>query len=169
MAIISPEPDEGFSRLMAIGGGLFREGFMLAATTISIELIAEAETQRLDGTLHCNVQHRELLKQAVKDVVSLSIERIRQGETNIKSPMFLSMVLAQAAAIEEGTSCEFKIAQGARDSLEFCHDLLQTLIGTGPMPTPNEMDPTSISPDDWQEGYGFDLDLDFFFPDAIFS
>jgi len=169
MAIISPEPDEGFSHLMAIGGGLFREGIMLAATAISLELIAQVEAQRLDGTLHCNSQYRELLKQAVKDMISLSLERIRQGETNIKSPMFLSMVLAQAEAIEAGTSCEFKIAQSARDSLEFCHDLLRTRVGTVPLPCPNDTGSISTSLGSGQAGYGLDLDLDFFFPDASLS
>ncbi|KAF2808194.1 FAD/NAD(P)-binding domain-containing protein [Mytilinidion resinicola] len=114
MAIISPEPDEGFSHLMAVDGGLFREGIRLAATIINLELIAQVEAQRLDGTLHHNSQYREILKQAVKDMISLSL-----------SHMFLTMILAQAEAIEAGTSHEFQIAQGAINSLELCYGLLQ--------------------------------------------
>ncbi|CAG8904591.1 unnamed protein product [Penicillium egyptiacum] len=50
MAIISPEPDEGFSKLMANGGGVFREGTWCAMTVIAIELLAQLEAQRIDGT-----------------------------------------------------------------------------------------------------------------------
>ena len=169
MAIVSPEPDEAFSRLMAIGGGLFREGLRLAATVICLELIAQIEAQRLDGTLHRNSQHRDLLKQTVKDMISSSAERIRQGETNIKSHLFLSMILAQAESMEAGTPCEFKFARSARDSLEFCRDLLQTQVGSVISPCPHDTAITSTSWSDGQEDYELDLGLDFYFPDASFS
>ncbi|KAI0828428.1 hypothetical protein F5Y06DRAFT_290971 [Hypoxylon sp. FL0890] len=171
MSIIRPEPDEGFSRLMAVSGGMFREGMRYALTVISRELIAQAEAQRSDGTLHRNTQYIQLLKQAVNDMLSLSIERIRKGETNVKGPMFLSMIMAQAEAIEAGTECEFKVAQAAKDSLELCYDILRTRIGTisSPCPTNTGLTPTSL--DGSQGGYGLDLDLDwnFFFPGASFS
>ena len=98
-AIISPEPDQSFSSLMAIGGGLFREGIRCAVTVIGIELLSQVEAQRLDGTLHRNNKYIELLKQLLKERIALSTERIRQGETNIKTHMFLSMILAQAEAM----------------------------------------------------------------------
>ncbi|EEU36577.1 uncharacterized protein NECHADRAFT_14180, partial [Fusarium vanettenii 77-13-4] len=39
MAIISPQPDDSFGRLMSINSGLFREGLRYAFTTITFELI----------------------------------------------------------------------------------------------------------------------------------
>jgi len=170
MAIISPEPDEAFSRLMAIGGGMFREGIRYATAVISLELIAQVEAQRLDGTLYYSSQYRELLKQAMRDMVTLSTERIRQGETNIKSHMFLSMIIAQVEATEEGTSCELKMAQSAKDSLEFCRDLLRTRAGTVSLLSPHYTRRSPASLDGGQEDYGLDLDLDFdfFLPDATF-
>ncbi|KAF1811822.1 hypothetical protein P152DRAFT_507982 [Eremomyces bilateralis CBS 781.70] len=169
MAIISPGPDEGFSRLMAISGGLFREGFRSAMTAITLELLVQVEAQRLDGTLLRNLQYRGLLKQAVKDIIELSAERIRQGETNFKSHMFLNMILSQVEAIETGTSCEIKISQSARDSLEFCHDLLRTRADTVPLPYPSDIGLTSTRPNGEQDDYGFDFNLDFFPPDGGFS
>ena len=169
MAIISPEPDEGFSRLIAFGGGMIREGFRYAAAVISLELIAQIEAERCDGTLRHKTQYRELLKQALKDMISLSLERIRQGETNVKGHMFLSMVLAQVEAIEAGTSCEHKMAQSARDSLELCLDLLRARISNVSLPVPNGADPISTSLGNGQEDYGLDLDFDFFLPDVSFS
>lgn len=161
MAITSPEPDEGFSRLMSLGGGIFREGFRLAGTAISLELIAQAESQRLDGTLHHNSQYRGLLKKSLKDMISLSLERIQQGETNIKSHVFLYMILAQVEAIEAGTSPELKIAQSARDSLQICRGILKT----------NSSGSIYANISGAQEDYGLDLDMDtdFFFPDSSFS
>ncbi|RYO93406.1 hypothetical protein DL766_000796 [Monosporascus sp. MC13-8B] len=109
LALLSPEPDEGFSRLMA-GGGWFREGIRYASSVISLELIAQAEAQRLDGTLNRNSQYRDLLKQTLRDMLSLSAERIRRSETNVKAHMFISMVMAQTEAIEADTPCELKVA-----------------------------------------------------------
>ncbi|KAI2468611.1 hypothetical protein F4781DRAFT_422513 [Annulohypoxylon bovei var. microspora] len=164
MSIMSPEPDEGFSRLMAIGGGMFREGIRYSLTVITRELIAQVETQRVDGTLHRNPQYIQLLKQAVKDMVTLSVERIRQGETNVKGPMFLSMIMAQVEAIEEGVSYDLKVAQSAKDSLELCYDILRTRAGTVSSPCPNTgLTPTSLGSGQGDYGLDLDLDLDFFF------
>lgn len=169
MAIISPEPDDGFSRLMAIGGGMFREGIRYAITAISMELLAEVDAQLSERTLHRNHQYRDFLKQAVRDMITLSIERIRQGETNVKSHMFLSMVLVLAEAKEMGFAYEQKIAQAAVDSLEFCHGLLRDQLGTANLPTPTNTGLTPASLDGAQEVFGFDFDIDFFLSDTGFS
>ncbi|KAK5196206.1 hypothetical protein LTR99_004995 [Exophiala xenobiotica] len=196
LALISPEPDAGFSHLMTIGGGLFREGLWYAQTAITLELLAEIEAQRLDGTLLRKISspYRELLKQATRDIIALSVERIRRGETNIKSHMFLNMVLAQAEAIEAGVSYRLNMARAAVDSLEFCYALLETRVGqynttgtgsgsTG-FPSPNDnynanatgqgrlaSTSTSLGGFGYQDDYGldFDLDLEFFLPDAGFT
>jgi hypothetical protein len=196
LALISPEPDAGFSHLMTVGGGLFREGLWYAQTAITLELLAEIEAQRLDGTLLRKISspYRELLKQATRDIIALSVERIRRGETNIKSHMFLNMVLAQAEAIEAGVSYRLNMARAAVDSLEFCYALLETRVGqynttgtgsgsTG-FPSPNDnynanatgqgrlaSTSTSLGGFGYQDDYGldFDLDLEFFLPDAGFT
>lgn len=169
MTIVSPEPDEGFSHLMAIGGGMFREGIRCAVTVISLELISQTEAQRLDGTLHRNAHYREFLKRALKERISHSLERIRQGETNIKIHMFLSMILAQVEAIEEGTSCDLKIARSARDSLELCYDMLKARADAL---SPLNFSDTALTPlnfDGGLEGYGLNFDLDFFLRDEGFT
>ncbi|KAK6395029.1 hypothetical protein LTR65_001218 [Meristemomyces frigidus] len=171
MAIISPEPDEGFSHLMAMSGSLLREGIRMATAAISLEYLAEVEAQRVDGVLHRQSQYRELLKQAMRDLISLSTTRIRQGETNVKSHMFLSMVMAQVEAAEAGTSCDYMIARSAVDSLEFCHDLLRTRADSVSLPSFDGIHNTTTHFDAGQGGYGLDLDLDmdFFLSDAGFA
>ncbi|KAK7717699.1 hypothetical protein SLS64_003194 [Diaporthe eres] len=124
LAIASPEPDAGYKRLMAVGGGMFREGQRCALTAVGLELIAHAEAQRLDGTLGRAGAYRDMLKGAVRDLLSLSEERVRLGETNVKSHMFLSMILAQVGALEAGLSVELEVARATRDSLEFCYGIL---------------------------------------------
>lgn len=168
LAIVSPEPDEGYSHLELIGGGMFREGIRCTVTIISLELIVQTEAQRLDGTLHRNSQYREVLKQALRDRIALSLERIRQGETNIKTHMFLSMILAQVQAMEEGSSCDLKIARSARDSLELCYGLLQERADSLSFPVTNDL---GLTPPNFDGGLGFDMnfDLDFFLRDEGFS
>ncbi|KAJ5887345.1 hypothetical protein N7504_011392 [Penicillium tannophilum] len=143
MAIVSPEPDEGFSRIMATGGGLFREGFWYATSIIGREILSEVSVQHREGTLHRKAQHREFLKQAVRDMISLAVARMHQGDTNVKIHMFLSMILAQTEATEKGVPCELTIAQGARDSLQLCYHLLQTQAGTEPVPYNDDAGVTS--------------------------
>ncbi|KKY37383.1 putative c6 zinc finger domain protein [Diaporthe ampelina] len=124
LAIISPEPDARFARLMAMGGGMFREGQRCALTAVGLELIARTEAQRLDGTLGRTRAYRDMLKGAMRDLLSLSEERIRLGETNVKSHMFLSMVLAQGEAVEAALPVELEVARSARDSLQLCYGIL---------------------------------------------
>lgn len=94
------------------------------------------------------------------------ILRIRQGETNVKSHMFLSMILAQIDAMESGASIEYSNALSARDSFVFCHDLLHKRAAT--MSGLDDMDFSSASPFG-EQVYGMDFDLDFFLPSARFS
>ncbi|KAI0157936.1 hypothetical protein GGR52DRAFT_181509 [Hypoxylon sp. FL1284] len=169
LVIVSPEPDEAFSRLERIGGGMFREGIRCAVTIISLELIAQTEAQRLDGTLHRNTQHREILKQALKARIELSLARIRQGETNIKTHMFLSMILAQAKAIEQNGRCDLEIARSARDSLEFCYGLLQEQVASISWQRPNDLGLTPQSLDIGQGEFEMDFDIDFFMRDGEFN
>jgi hypothetical protein len=168
LAIISPEPDPGFARVLATGGGAFREGVRCATSAISLELLAHVETQRLNGTLHRTRQYRDFLKQAVRDLISLSEERIRQGETNVKNHMFLSMILAQAEAVEAGIQVELQVARAARDSLELCDVLLKAIEGTRAMSSPENAGLTT-SAMEGVEGLGFECFGHDFGWESIFS
>ncbi|KAJ4854748.1 fungal specific transcription factor domain-containing protein [Trichoderma breve] len=164
----SPEPDEGFFNLMAIGGGLFKEGIRYATSIISLELLAQVETQYLDGALHRNSHYINPLKKAIAEMTSQSIERIRQGETNVKSHMFLCMITAQAEATEEGVSGEGRVAKGARDSISLCLELLQDRLGTTSLSIPTP-DVESIIGERDDYTYGLDFDMDFFLAETGFS
>lgn len=171
MALLTPEIDESFSRLMAVGGGSFREGMRYASSVICLELLAQTEAQRLEGTLQRDPLSREPLKKIMMDLLRLSEERIRQGETNIKSHMTLNMIMAQVEAMEANVPCELRMVQSAVKSLQFCYELLRKRTDGGSMASFGNSRLASMTPDFRLEGYGldFDFDLDMFLPDAVFS
>ncbi|KAL2410410.1 Transcription factor asR3 [Exophiala dermatitidis] len=179
LAIMSPEePDPGFKRLMTSAGGLFREGFRVAMMGPCLELLVHVQAQASDGTLHRTTQYRDLLKQVVRDMISLAEQRIRHGETNVKSHMFLSMVLAQVQAIEDDLPVDLQLAKSARDSLEYCYGILRLRaekMSLAPTPTTTS-DATAAaglagSGVDMSNGYGYGLDFDWesFLPDQGFA
>lgn len=172
LGIIYPEPDDAYSRLMTSGGGTFREGIWYSASIISLELLVHIEAQKLDGMLHRDSRYRDTLKQAIKDIMAICVERIKLGETNIKTHMFLNVVLGQVEAIEAGTPCELKMAICGKESLAFCRDLVQEQVSG--LSTPFNNDTGSVRSADLDFGFnsgsfGLDFDLDFFLPDADFS
>ena len=134
IAIVSPEPDESFSRLMVIGGGFFKDAIRFASVAMSVELLAQTEIQLLALTLHRNLEYRAVLQRALNNLTLLSAERIKHGEYNVWNHTFLSMVMAETESIEAGTSYGFKVAQSARDSLQTCHDLLQAQMSSASLP-----------------------------------
>lgn len=170
MAIVSPEPDDRFSHLMKVAGGLFKEGIRYATSMIGLEFIAQTEARRLDGTLHCNTRHRDALKQAMEDTIEIYAERLRRGETNIKGHLFLSMMMAQAEAIEAGTQRDLKMAQSAKESLEFSLAILKAQADNVSSPSPyiDDQGLGSYGFEDVERGFGLDWDLEFF-PDTDFS
>lgn len=178
LAIISPEPDARFRRLMALGGGMFREGQRCVLTAVGLELIAHAEAQRLDGTLGRVSAYRDMLKGAVRDLLALAEERIRLGETNVKSHMFLKMILAQVEAVEAGVPVELEVARGVRDSMELCYGILSLRASSAPEPlaAPGDAGLAAVGIGGYQDhenfnmyGVGVDFDWDSIMSDVGFS
>jgi hypothetical protein len=167
LSLIFPLPDTYFSRLMLIGGGLFREGIRCATGVIAQELLAEVEMQCLNGTAQRRSPYTDMLKGVVRDIIALSVERIKQGETNIKSHTFLSMVLAQVEAMAEGASYEIAMVKSAKCSLEMCFGMLQTLAGPvdGPLYEGTPIATAELGEQDFF-GYGWDSDFDLFLDGA---
>ncbi|EGX88623.1 C6 zinc finger domain protein [Cordyceps militaris CM01] len=138
LALINPEPDARFARLLDSAGGLFREGLRSANTAISLDLIVQTKTQQADGTLHRTRTVRDALKRSVVDMLERCEKRISNGETNVKSYVFLAMVLAMTEAMENGEPCEMKIAQSARDALAHCYGVLESSLGSFVTNTPTD-------------------------------
>jgi hypothetical protein len=167
--ILSPEPDEYFAYLMSTGGGLFREVIREAGSIISLEILAQTNAQRLDGTLHSASNYREGLKDNLKEMIQLSLRRIQEGETNIKSHTFLSMILAQVEAIESDTSCELSIARSAQVSLELCLSILQSQLDQTFFISVCDEGSRLPGSYDEQDIFGLDLDMDYFPSEMAFE
>jgi hypothetical protein len=165
MLLMAPEADERFSKLMAAGGGMFREGINHALYIIGLELLLQVEAKRLEGTLHRNNRHIDTLKRAMGDLISLFTERIRQGDTNVKGHMFLTMTLAYIEAKETGNHLELSVASSGRDSLLICHGLLCEQASLLQSSSPSEAGFVSTSD---QDNQAFDFNLDIFLSDVDF-
>ena len=152
---------------MVISGGIFKSGIRYTGVALGVELIAQTQAQRADLTLHRTAEYRNVLKRAVQRLLSLSEERIRHGESNVKNHTFLSMVLAEVESVEQGTSTEPAIAQSARDSLQFCHGLLLARQGSVFVTGLEDVDSINLESDVGELALEFDLDS--FLQDSIFS
>ncbi|KAF2993569.1 hypothetical protein E8E14_001445 [Neopestalotiopsis sp. 37M] len=168
MAVLYPGPDEKFNRLFTLGGGMFREGFRCAGSIISYELLAQTEIACRDGPLHRNLHNTDFLRKALEDMMETSAEKIREGETNIKSPMFLGQILAQVDAMNLGIDASLPIVKSGRDHLRVCIGLLQERMDAISVIHPENIvfTPTEIGD---QDSLGLDFDLDFFLGDADYQ
>ncbi|ETN45873.1 uncharacterized protein HMPREF1541_00054 [Cyphellophora europaea CBS 101466] len=165
IAIIAPPSDEEYSRLLQVGGGLFREGLRYASITIGLEVLSQAESARENSPSQPD-SHRGWAKAMLKRMIDQSLERICSGETNVKNHMFLSMVLAQAGALEAGEPSRLKLAQAAHDSLEYCNRLLQSRVAALPLIECLGMGAATSTSDELGD-FGLDLDFDYFMLNGI--
>ncbi|KXJ86987.1 hypothetical protein Micbo1qcDRAFT_108000, partial [Microdochium bolleyi] len=138
-----------YSYLLATAGGMFREAVRSGLCVVCAELLASVQAAVRDGgggvTMNRSMQrHVVLLKSAATKALEMSLDRIRlAGETNIKGYMFIRLVLAQIAALENGATSttasspetqpgatlddetlEYRLAREGRDSLVLCRDLV---------------------------------------------
>lgn len=164
MAIVSPEPSEAYTRLMTLGGNFLREGLRCAITSINLELVIHADSDRLDGTLHRPSPVTEVYKKAVKDMMALSEEQIKKHETNVKLHSLLASILAMVDEGASEISMNKRVAQAAIDSLEHCLGLLQSVVDS--IPTPASTDIDSVSSVDLRLGdWDLDWNMDILMPD----
>ncbi|KAL6713864.1 hypothetical protein ACLMJK_008358 [Lecanora helva] len=136
LIISSPHPDPDFTRLLAIGGGMFREVMTHCALSLCLELITQVQEDEANITLQRNKLQREPLQQAIRRIIDLSKDRLRLGETNVKGLLFQSMAMGQIEAMEMGKSPDEAILKAAKQSIATGYDILKTRL---PMDTADEL------------------------------
>ncbi|KAJ5757469.1 uncharacterized protein N7511_006163 [Penicillium nucicola] len=95
---------EPFDRLLAISTALFQHVMHHATIILCLELIGQIKEDRFDGRLFLIRQEdRQRLLLNIKKILDITAERLRNGETNVKSHVFLHMAIAQVEAMERGT------------------------------------------------------------------
>lgn len=117
--------DDLYSRILCIGGGLFRDLITRGALLIFLELSPDLSE---DTSIFAKQRHRtrqEPLLNDARRVVQYSKDRMSHGDTNVKTYVCLSMMLAQAEARLDGLPLKEAVENATRDSLNICRDILQ--------------------------------------------
>ncbi|KAI0143836.1 hypothetical protein GGR57DRAFT_341469 [Xylariaceae sp. FL1272] len=124
MTLLRPPPNELFSYIMLRGGGFFRGCFNHVSLALASELLIEMQEEGPD-TFTGTTSYKKMLVEAVKEVRERWVERLKLGERNVMLHMKLSIVLTQAEDNTEGISLQQRMAQSAKNSLEFCYSLMK--------------------------------------------
>lgn len=140
MLLTTPEQNDMFDRFTARAGGPFKHTMRYASVAISLELLSQTRRHQANGAIHRLAASRSSLKETMYKLLCLTTERIKHGESNVKNHVFLSMVLAEVDAIERGMPIKNEIACKSLESLEFCHNLLQTQAGRSTIPDFTQLD-----------------------------
>ncbi|KAK2599031.1 hypothetical protein QQS21_005497 [Conoideocrella luteorostrata] len=161
--------DRDFHRFIVLGHGLFKSS-LTAAKLFELEPIIQAKAQYRDGMLQKNTQHVGQLELALKGMLSTSEIRIQLRNGDFKGLSFLSMIIAQAGAIEHGHLPEWRIVpKGAKPSVEFCLHAVQNFLDNAQIPYVDEVDPSPLAGgtvrDEAEDRWEFDFlrlsDVDF--------
>ncbi len=123
---LKDSPKDDFTCLKICSGGFFKGVIVHSAMVIFLELLQQLEEQA--PFLEQSKAVREPLKQTLRDTIDLAAERISIAENNVKGHLFISAVLGQVEAIEQGKSPEVGALEGARRSGKICYELLSARV-----------------------------------------
>jgi len=130
---LKDSPKDDFTCLKICSGGFGKGVIVHCSTVIFFELLKQLEEQA--PFVEQSKAVREPLKQVLRDTIELAAERISIAENNVKGHLFISAVLGQIEAIEQGKSPELGALEGARKSGRICYELLSARVpppvGTG--------------------------------------
>jgi len=122
-AITSGARDD-YTQIKTICGGFFKSIMVHVSMVIFAELLTQID-EDTTASEHSKAA-REPLKQCLRDVITLSANRIAEVENNIKGNLFISLILAQLEAIEEGVDPAQRVLDTATKSADKCYRLLST-------------------------------------------
>jgi hypothetical protein len=113
---------DDYAQLKTMCGGFFKSIIVHVSMVIFAELWAQIDE---DTTFtEQSKANREPLKQCLRDVITLSANRIAEVENNIKGNLFMSLILAQLEAMEEGIDPTQLVLDAATKSADKCYSLL---------------------------------------------
>ncbi|KIN04569.1 hypothetical protein OIDMADRAFT_156663 [Oidiodendron maius Zn] len=166
---------DDYTRLKLVGGGIFKDVVLHAATIITLELIFQLEEDVRSG-LPPSIQRkasREPLYEAVQDIITLTSDRIREGENNAKGHLFLSAAAAQIHAMTNGIPPEEVIPEAAKQSAAHCLELLRARTKMPPVTPESDLGTNVSSSGESMEepDYGFnvfmpDVNMEFEIPES---
>jgi len=120
--MVSDGTRDDYAQLKTISGGFFKSIMVHVSMVIFAELWSQIEE---DITFsEQGKASREHLKQCLREVITLSANRIAEVENNIKGNLFMSLLMAQIDAMEEGIDPGASVLDTATKSADRCYDLL---------------------------------------------
>jgi hypothetical protein len=126
-----PPPEFGlmddYTRLMSVGGGIFKESIFQCAMIICLDLVGQYEEDVKSGiaATAASKMARLPLLQLLQQISDLAAKRIEIGENNVKGYIFICGALGQIKALENGTSPDEGMRNGAIESARRCLELLK--------------------------------------------
>ncbi|KAL4779072.1 fungal-specific transcription factor domain-containing protein [Aspergillus varians] len=120
--------DTLYSQVLRMGGGMFRDLITRGALVIFLELSPDPET---DTSVFARKRHRVRLEPLLQDarrVVQYARDRASHGDMNVKTYVYLRMMLAQAEACLDGDGgglVKEAVSSAMREGLGICRDILQ--------------------------------------------
>lgn len=124
--IISLLDDHLYGRLLLSGGGMFRDILTRAAILIFLELSPDAEAEVSNLTKRRYREHQGLLLQYAQRLVQYAEDRIREGETSVKTYVYLRLMMAQAEArFKDSSFTENDMKENLRVGFDKCQTMLK--------------------------------------------
>jgi hypothetical protein len=129
--LLSPLQNDDFSRLMLVGGGMFKTRIFHVSLALASELLLDLEERVKSPTMQGSTSYRRFLILALREACSQLVGRIKFGETNVRLHTKISMVLCQAECAESGSSLLVQLAESAKTSLELAYSTIQAASKSG--------------------------------------
>ncbi|RAO66604.1 uncharacterized protein BHQ10_002616 [Talaromyces amestolkiae] len=124
--IISLLDDDLYSRLLLSGGGMFRDVSTRAAILIFMELSPDAEAEVSSLTKRRYQERQSFLLQYAQRLVQYAEDRIREGETSVKTYVFLRLMMARAEArFKDCPFTENDMTEALREGFDKCQTMLK--------------------------------------------
>ncbi|KAK0108680.1 hypothetical protein ONS95_003472 [Cadophora gregata] len=117
---------DDYTRMTIMRGGFCKGLIVHACMVVFSEILAQLE-EDTSFTSQSRLG-REPLKQLLRDAVTLLAKRIELAENNVKGHLFMSVVLAQIEALEDGENPEQRVMEAGLKSVEMCLGLLKSRI-----------------------------------------
>jgi hypothetical protein len=156
--LLSPLQNDEFSRLVLLGGGMFKNRIIHVSLALASELILDLGERAKNPSMQEPTSYRKLLILALREACSQLVRRIQLGETNVRLHMKLSIVLCQAECTESGTTLEVRLAESAKSSLELSYSAIQATSKSAVDGSECIVDPFKSQDIELQD---FSLDFDF--------
>lgn len=118
--------DSVYSQLLVTGGGMFRDLITRGALVIFLELAPDAEEDASIFAKRRNRARQEPLLRDARRLVQYAKDRVVHGDMNVKTYVWVSMMLAQAEARLDDSPAKETISRAMHESLSTCRNILQT-------------------------------------------